>query len=131
MERSILSGGNAFWKRVTATKRKPKSKSQKVMEVLMLTLLLAYLLLLSFPQMVFARSVTYHNFRVYSTAPIDGSIYPVLDKAEQKLAGSDDQRPPRFLPHLPLPQPQSPLPSSRRRPARRLPTTCLSSTTSS
>ena len=89
MQRSILSNGTTLWKRIMAVKKNPKSKSQRVMEALMLTLLLAYLLLLSFPQMVFARSVTYHNFQVYSTAPLDGSLTPALDKAEQRLAASE------------------------------------------
>lgn len=89
MQTSTLWEWRPFWKRIAATKKKPKSKSQKVTEALILTLLLAYLLFLSFPQMVFAQSVTYHSFRVYSTAPLDSSIYPVLDKAEQKLAGSE------------------------------------------
>ena len=89
MQTSTLWNWGPLWKRIKAAKKKPKSKPQKVAEALTLTLLLAYLLLLSFPQMVFARSVTYHNFRVYSTAPIDGSVYSILDKAEQKLVGSE------------------------------------------
>jgi hypothetical protein len=89
MQTSTLWKWGPFWKRTMAARKKPKSKSQKVMEALVLTLLLAYLLLLSFPQMVFARSVTYHNFRVYSTAPLDGSITPALDKAEKRLAASE------------------------------------------
>ncbi len=89
MQTSKLRQWGPLWGHIKAIRKKPKSKSQKVTEALMLTLLLAYLLLLSFPQVVFARSVTYHNFRVYSTAPIDGSIYTDLDKAERKLAASE------------------------------------------
>ena len=89
MERSLLLTGTAFWKRIRATNKKPKSRSRRIADALATALLLVYLLLLCFPQMVFARSVTYRNFRIYSTAPIDGSIYPVLDKAAQKLAGSE------------------------------------------
>lgn len=96
MQISTLREWGPLWKRIKAIRKKPKSKSQKVTEALMLTLLLAYLLLLSFPQMVFARSVTYHSFRVYSTVPINSGIYPVLDKAAQKLAASEINDPRAF-----------------------------------
>lgn len=86
---AFISTSRLFWKHVRATKKKPKSKSRRVADALIGTLLLAYLLLLWFPQVVFARSVSYHNFRVYSTAPIGSNIYPILDAAGQKLAASE------------------------------------------
>ena len=79
----------ALRRRLAAAKKKPKSRSRRVAEALAATLLLAYLLLLCFPQVVFAHSVTYRCFRVYSAATIDSNIYPILDRAEQKLAGSE------------------------------------------
>jgi hypothetical protein len=48
----------------------------------------AYLLLLCFPQVLFAHEVSYKNFTVYSREPLDGNIYAVFDKVESKLAGS-------------------------------------------
>ena len=89
MQRSLLSKWGPFWKRGRTTNKKPKSRARRVADALAGTLLLAYLLLLCFPQVVFAHSMSYHNFRVYSTAPIDSSVLPVLDKAEQKVAGSE------------------------------------------
>jgi len=88
MTDATSSRWGAFRRRFGATKKKPKSRSRRIAEALTGALLLAYLLLLCFPQVVFAHSVTYRCFRVYSTAPLDSNIYPILDKAEQKLAGS-------------------------------------------
>ena len=79
----------ALRRRLAATKKKPKSRSRRIAEAVSGALLLAYALLLCFPQVVFAHSVSYHCFRVYSTSPIDANIYPILDKAAQKLAGSE------------------------------------------
>lgn len=82
-----------FRRRLGATKKKHKCRARRVAEALAATLLLAYLLLLCFPQVVFAHSVTYRCFRVYSTVPIDGNLYPILDRAEQKLAASEVNAP--------------------------------------
>ena len=89
MQHSLVLKLGPFWKRGRTANKKPKSRARRVADALAGTLLLAYLLLLCFPQVVFAHSMSYHNFRVYSMSPIDGSLYPVLEKAEQKLAGSE------------------------------------------
>ena len=69
--------------------KKPKSKARRVLEASINLLGLAYLLLLCAPQLVFAHSVSYHQFRVYSTKPINNRIYPILQSAEQRLGRSE------------------------------------------
>ena len=75
--------------RVRPTKRKPKSRLRHVADALIMTVLLGYLLLLCFPQLLFAHSVSYRNFQVYSASPISSNIYPILRKADQKLSRSE------------------------------------------
>jgi len=55
---------------------------------------LAYILLLCFPQVVFAYETSHGNFRVYSQRPLDDGLVAVLDMAEAKLSASgiDDPR---------------------------------------
>ena len=47
-----------------------------------------YLVLLMFPQALFAYSTEHGSFRVYSREPIGVEMGTVLDKAEEKLKGS-------------------------------------------
>jgi len=49
---------------------------------------LGYLLLLCFPQVLFAHEISYRNLAVYSGQPLDKDLYAVLDKAEARLAAS-------------------------------------------
>ena len=49
---------------------------------------IGYLLLLGFPQMLFAHSIEHGKFRVYSREPLGEGIEWVLDKAEEKLKSS-------------------------------------------
>ena len=93
MQRSILSNWRPFWKRDRAVNKKPKSKLRRVADALAGTLLLAYLLLLWFPQVVFAHSASYRNIRVCSTAPLNSNVYPILHDAARKLAGSEADDP--------------------------------------
>ena len=89
MNYTTLVRGMLTWKRVKAASKKPKSKLRRVADALTLTAMLAYLLVLCFPQMLFAYSASSHNFRVYSTSPISSSIYPILDKADHKFTASE------------------------------------------
>ena len=50
---------------------------------------LGYLLMLSFPQVLFAHELSYRTFTVYARQPLDKEIYAVLDKAEARLAASE------------------------------------------
>src|SRR5262249_1427735 len=52
-------------------------------------LVAAHILLLCFPQVLFAHAISYRNLSVYSREPIDQNIYAVLDKVESRLATSD------------------------------------------
>lgn len=47
-----------------------------------------YVVLLIFPQVLFAHQVSYKNFDVYSRQPLDANIYKVLDSAEVRLEKS-------------------------------------------
>jgi len=47
-----------------------------------------YIVLLIFPQVLFAHEVSYKNFNVYSRQPLDENIYKVLDSAEIRLEKS-------------------------------------------
>ena len=49
---------------------------------------LAYILLLSVPQVLFAYEVSHGNIKVYSRQPIDRNIHAILDRVEGKLAAS-------------------------------------------
>jgi hypothetical protein len=46
---------------------------------------IAYLLLLAFPQPLFAHTLAYGNFTVYARAPIDSRMTAVLDGVESRL----------------------------------------------
>ena len=65
-----------------------RSKLKRAGRYLFLSLAAAYLLLLSFPQVLFAHEVSYKNFTIYSREPLDQSVYPMLDKVEARLAAS-------------------------------------------
>jgi hypothetical protein len=47
-----------------------------------------YLLILMFPEPLFAHHLSYRNFQVYSEIPIDRSIIPILDEAAALMARS-------------------------------------------
>jgi len=68
---------------------KAKSRSYRIFRYLVVSSVVAYLLLLSFPQVLFAHERSYKNFQIYSTVPLDDSVYAVLDRAESKLSASE------------------------------------------
>lgn len=80
---------------------KAKSKLYRIIRYAFLTLAASYLLLLSFPQLIFAHEVSYKNFTVYSQQPLDQNVYAMLDKVEQRIATSPlntaDVKPKIFL----------------------------------
>jgi hypothetical protein len=63
----------------------------------------AYILLLCFPEPLFAHQLMFKNFTVYARQPLDPNIYTVLDRAETRLATSPlntaEVRPRIFLLH--------------------------------
>ena len=80
---------------------KAKSRPYKVLRYAVFAAVLGYLLLLSFPQVLFAHESSYKNFKVYSREPLDQSLYAVIDKAAAKLSASginnDEVKPRIFL----------------------------------
>ena len=65
---------------------KAKSKVYRAGRYAFYSLIAAYVLLLCFPQVLFAHQVTYKNFTVYSREPLDQNVYAVLDKVDAHLA---------------------------------------------
>lgn len=68
---------------------KAQSKLYRTVRYLFFSLAAAYVLLLCFPQVLFAHEVTYKNFTVYSRQPLDQNVYAMLDKVEARLATSE------------------------------------------
>jgi hypothetical protein len=76
------------------------NKIYKALRYLAISAVIAYVLLLCFPQVLFAHVVSYRNFTVYSREPLDQSLYTVLDRVDSKLAVSEiknDQVKPRIF----------------------------------
>jgi hypothetical protein len=67
---------------------KAKSRAYRLSRYLFFSIVASYLLLLSFPQMLFAHEMSYKTFTVFSREPFNKEIYSVLDRAEAKLAAS-------------------------------------------
>ena len=65
-----------------------KNKNWKIVEYSLGVILLIYAGLICYPNLLFAHSITYRNYTVYSTREIDSSIYSILDKAEINLSTS-------------------------------------------
>jgi hypothetical protein len=88
---------------VTADRRyratKTRTGANRMLRHLPAWIAAAYLLLLCFPQVLFAHELSHRNFIVYSREPLDRSIYDVLDRVESTLAASaiNDVKPRIFL----------------------------------
>lgn len=80
---------------------KAESPTYRIVRYLLVTLVVGYILLLSFPQVLFAHQMSYGNVTVYSREPVDQNIDAVLHKAEARLATSEinsqELRPKIFL----------------------------------
>ena len=79
---------------------KANNRAYRISRNVVIVLAAAFLLLLSFPQLLFAHETSYKNFKVYSRQPLDQNINAVLDKAEARLATSPlntDEVKPRLL----------------------------------
>ena len=63
-------------------------KIYKIVSIAVPVIGVCYLLLLAFPQALFAYSTEHGKFRVYSREPLGGEIVQVLDKSEEKLKHS-------------------------------------------
>jgi hypothetical protein len=81
-------------------KARAKSHAYRTIRYLVFAIVGAYILLLSFPQVLFAHEISYKNFDVYSREPLDKDVYAVLDKVEARLAASpinDNELSPRVF----------------------------------
>ena len=77
-----------------------KSKAYRITRNVILLAGAAFILLLSFPQLLFAHEVSYKNFTIYSQTPLDQNVYAVMDKVEARLATSplkNDEVKPKIL----------------------------------
>ena len=83
---TTLSSAFDVYRRYRAAKA--KSKLYRTARYLFVSLAAAYVLLLCFPQVLFAHQVSYKNFTIYSRQPLDQSVYVMLDKVEARLATS-------------------------------------------
>ena len=81
--------------------KKPQSKLRRAARYTFLSLAAAYMLLLIFPQLLFAHHLSYKNFTVYSREALDQNAQAVLDRVEHRLSTSPlntpDVKPKIFL----------------------------------
>ena len=70
------------------TIRSKISLAYKLISITLPALVVAYLLLLYFPQPLFAYSTRYETFQIYSRQPIQPELTAVLDRAEARLKRS-------------------------------------------
>ncbi len=98
MKRTLSSALTVFRQYRAA---KAKNRAYRILRYLPMFAIMGYVLLLSFPQVLFAHETSYRNLTVYSRAPLDQNIYAVLDKVESRLAISEinnkEVRPKIFL----------------------------------
>jgi hypothetical protein len=78
-----------------------RSRAFRVLRYAVISIVIGYVLLLCFPQVLFAHVVSYRNFTIYSREPLDQNVYAILDKVESKLnasqINSQDIKPRVFL----------------------------------
>ena len=97
--RSFFSSAVASYREYRAAKK--KSKAYRITRNVIALASVAFILLLCFPQLLFAHELSYNNFKIYSPEPIDPNVTAVLNKVEAKLASSplknDEVKPRVFL----------------------------------
>ena len=77
-----------------------RSRAYRVLRYVLLSMVASYILLLCFPQVLFAHEIHSRQFTVYSRVPLDQNIYSVLDRVQSKLETSginSDVKPRIFL----------------------------------
>jgi hypothetical protein len=85
--KKAISSALAAYRRYRAAKA--NSRTYRILRYAFVSLVAAYVLLLCFPQVLFAHQISYKNLTIYSTQPIDQNIYAVLDRVESRLATSE------------------------------------------
>jgi len=97
--KTFFSSAAASYREFRAAKK--KSKAYRITRSVILVASAAFIIVLSFPQLLFAHELSYNNFKIYSREPVDQNVTAVLDKAETRLASSplknDDVKPRVFL----------------------------------
>jgi len=84
--KKTLSSAVAAYRQYKAAKT--NSRAYRIVRYLVVTVVVSYVLLLCFPQVLFAHEISYRNFTVYSREPLDQNIYTVLDRVQSRLAAS-------------------------------------------
>ena len=84
--KKALSSALAAYRRYRAAKA--NSRAYRVLRYVVVSIVVAYLLLLCFPRVLFAHEISYGNLKVYSREPLDQNIDAVLDRVESRLATS-------------------------------------------
>jgi hypothetical protein len=67
---------------------KAKSRMYRAVRYAFFSIVLAYVLLLCFPQILFGHQVSSGNLTVYSREPLDQNMNTVLERVQQRLAAS-------------------------------------------
>jgi len=67
---------------------KAKSRMYRAVRYAFFSIVLAYILLLCFPQVLFGHQVSSGNLTVYSREPLDQNMNTVLERVQQRLAAS-------------------------------------------
>lgn len=97
--KTFFSSAVASYREFKAARK--KSKAYRITRNVIILASAAFILLLSFPQLLFAHEVSYNGFKIYSQQPIDPSVTAVLDKVQAKLGSSplknDEVKPRVFL----------------------------------
>jgi len=70
---------------------KGKRSIDRAANVTALVIVAGYLVLLCFPQVLFAHEVTYKGYRVHSSERLDSHVFRVLDRVDSLLAASPIQ----------------------------------------
>lgn len=86
MNKTLSSALSAYRRYRSA---KANSRAYMIVRYLLVTIVVGYVLLLSFPQVLFAHQMSYGNLTVYSREPLDQNIYAVLARAGTRLASSE------------------------------------------
>ncbi|MGH9870950.1 MAG: hypothetical protein ACRD9S_00515 [Pyrinomonadaceae bacterium] len=82
-----LSSAIAAYRHYRAAKA--KSRAYPIARYLLVFIVVGFVMLLSFPQVLFAHETSYRDLKIYSREPLDQNIYAVLDRAEARLATSE------------------------------------------
>jgi len=85
MKKTLAAAASAYRRYRVA---KAKSRLYRTARYALFSIVLAYILLLCFPQVLFGHQVSSGNLTVYSREPLDQNINIVLDRVQQQLARS-------------------------------------------